>query len=181
MVNKGLALFQWKQNPADAERCCYEALQIDAECEAAVTTLAQLSLQQGKVETAVQLFDRQAQLARSEPELVGALTYKHVRWLSCYKRSQRCCSRTLLGHASTASVHQGLSRVGRRDGPARAYACMNSYCSDYSCYAGLSPHSLCCRPYTIFALYCAPLQFYRPTREHFNPNISETKKAKLRG
>lgn len=80
MVNKGLALFQWKQNPADAEQCCYEALQIDPECEAAVTTLAQLSLQQGKVETAVQLFDRQAQLARSEPELVGALTYKHVRF-----------------------------------------------------------------------------------------------------
>jgi import receptor subunit TOM70 len=78
LVNKGLALFQWKQDIKAAEDCCYEALRIDAECEAAVATLAQLCLQQGKVEHAVQLFDRQCELARSEPELVNALTYKYA-------------------------------------------------------------------------------------------------------
>lgn len=78
LVNKGLALYQWKQDVAAAERCCQEALRIDDECEAAVATLAQLKLQQSKIEEAVELFKRQAQLARSEPELVNALTYQYV-------------------------------------------------------------------------------------------------------
>ncbi|KAF8152250.1 ADP/ATP carrier receptor [Crassisporium funariophilum] len=76
LVNKGLALYQWKQDIGAAERCCNEALRIDPECEAAVATLAQLSLQQSKIEKAVEMFTRQAELARSEPELVNALTYQ---------------------------------------------------------------------------------------------------------
>lgn len=77
-MNKGLALYQWKQDIAAAERCCQEALQIDPECEAAVATLAQLSLQQGKTDQAMEMFRRQAELARSEPELVNALTYQYA-------------------------------------------------------------------------------------------------------
>lgn len=76
LVNKGLALYQWKQDIGAAERSCNEALRIDPECEAAVATLAQLSLQQSKIERASQMFTRQAELARSEPELVNALTYQ---------------------------------------------------------------------------------------------------------
>jgi len=78
LVNKGLALYQWKQNIGAAERCCHEALRIDDECEAAVATLARLSLQQSKIDEAVKMFERQAELARSEPELVIALTYPFV-------------------------------------------------------------------------------------------------------
>src|ERR1700691_3355295 len=78
IVNKGLALYQWKQDIGAAERCCNEALRIDPECEAAVATLAQLSLQQSKIERAVEMFARQAELARSEAELVNALTYQYV-------------------------------------------------------------------------------------------------------
>ncbi|KAJ7027553.1 hypothetical protein C8F04DRAFT_90544 [Mycena alexandri] len=78
LVNKGLALYQWKQDVGAAERCCLEALRMDPECEAAVATLAQLSLQQGKIETAVEMFARQAELARSEPELTSALTYQYA-------------------------------------------------------------------------------------------------------
>ncbi|KAI0710921.1 ADP/ATP carrier receptor [Earliella scabrosa] len=78
MVNKGLALFQWKQDVEAAEKCCQEALEIDPECEAAVATLAQLSLQQGKIDVAMRMFDKQVQLARSEPELVGALNYQYA-------------------------------------------------------------------------------------------------------
>ncbi|KAI0350264.1 TPR-like protein [Trametes cingulata] len=78
LVNKGLALFQWKQDVEAAEKCCQEALEIDPECEAAVATLAQLSLQQGKIDVALKMFDRQSQLARSEPELVSALTYQYA-------------------------------------------------------------------------------------------------------
>ncbi|TFK94478.1 ADP/ATP carrier receptor [Polyporus arcularius HHB13444] len=78
MVNKGLAMFQWQQDVAAAEQCCQEALEIDPECEAAVATLAQLSLQQGKIDVAMRMFDRQSQLARSEPELINALTYQYA-------------------------------------------------------------------------------------------------------
>ena len=78
LVNKGLALYQWKQDIVAAERCCDEALRIDPECEAAVATLAQLNLQQSKIERAVEMFSRQTELARSEPELVNALTYQYV-------------------------------------------------------------------------------------------------------
>ncbi len=78
LVNKGLALYQWKQDIGAAERCCNEALRIDAECEAAVATLAQLNLQQSKISEAVKLFERQSELARSEPELMNALTYQYA-------------------------------------------------------------------------------------------------------
>ncbi|KAI0327469.1 ADP/ATP carrier receptor [Cubamyces sp. BRFM 1775] len=78
LVNKGLALFQWQQDVEAAEKCCQEALEIDPECEAAVATLAQLSLQQGKIDIALKMFDRQSQLARSEPELTSALTYQYA-------------------------------------------------------------------------------------------------------
>jgi len=80
LVNKGLALFQWKQDIEAAERCCNEALRTDPECEAAVATLAQLSLQQGKIDVAVRMFERHTELARNEPELVNALTYQHASY-----------------------------------------------------------------------------------------------------
>ncbi|KAI0300644.1 mitochondrial outer membrane translocase receptor TOM70 [Multifurca ochricompacta] len=80
LVNKGLALFQWKQDIEAAERCCNEALRTDPECEAAVATLAQLSLQQGKIDVAVRMFERHTELARNEPELVNALTYQYASY-----------------------------------------------------------------------------------------------------
>jgi mitochondrial import receptor subunit TOM70 len=86
LVNKGLALYQWKQDIGAAERCCDEALRIDPECEAAVATLAQLSLQQSKIERAVEMFTKQTDLARSEPELVNALTYQFVSLLILFMR-----------------------------------------------------------------------------------------------
>ncbi|PBK63705.1 ADP/ATP carrier receptor [Armillaria solidipes] len=78
LVNKGLALYQWKQDIGPAERCCNEALRIDPDCDAAVATLAQLSLQQGQLDKAVEYFIRQAELARTEPELINALTYQYA-------------------------------------------------------------------------------------------------------
>ena len=78
LVNKGLALFQWKKDIGAAERCCGEALGIDPECEAAVATLAQLNLQQLNISKATEYFQRQVELARSEPELQNALTYQYV-------------------------------------------------------------------------------------------------------
>lgn len=78
MVNKGLTLYQWKQDIEAAEKWCQDALDVDPECEAAVATLAQLNLQQRKLDTAVELFERQSKLARSEPELANTLSYMYV-------------------------------------------------------------------------------------------------------
>lgn len=73
-VNKALALFQWKQDITGADTLCKEALDIDPECDVAVATLAQLSLQQGKIDEAIKWFEKSAQLARTEGELVNAIT-----------------------------------------------------------------------------------------------------------
>ncbi|KAK0626899.1 mitochondrial import receptor subunit-like protein [Immersiella caudata] len=75
LINKALALFQWKQDFAEAEKLCEKALIIDAECDIAVATMAQLLLQQGKVTDALKYFERAAELARTEGELVNALSY----------------------------------------------------------------------------------------------------------
>jgi len=79
MVNKALALYQGRGDVAAAERYCKEALSIDPECEAAVGTLAQLSIQQGKTELAAEYLAKQVDLARNEGELVSALSYQFVR------------------------------------------------------------------------------------------------------
>ncbi|MCO5604664.1 hypothetical protein L7F22_058834 [Adiantum nelumboides] len=74
MINKALALFQWKQEMAAAEDLCRRALEKDPDCDVAVATLAQLSLQQGKIKEAIDFFERSAEIARTEPELVNAIT-----------------------------------------------------------------------------------------------------------
>ena len=61
-----------------------EALRIDSSCEAAIAMLAQLNLQQSKIEKAEELFSRQAELARSEQELVNELTYQFVGFFFCF-------------------------------------------------------------------------------------------------
>lgn len=97
LINKSLALFQWKQDFAEAEKLCKKALIsefaleslltfvsilhpnfdgiVDPECDIAVATMAQLLLQQGKVTEALTYFERAAELARTEGELVNALSY----------------------------------------------------------------------------------------------------------
>ncbi|KAI9719029.1 MAG: TOM (translocase of outer membrane) complex component [Candelaria pacifica] len=75
LINKALALFQWKQEFQEAEKLCQKALIIDPECDIAVATMAQLLLQQGKVTEALKFFERAAELSRTEGEIVNALSY----------------------------------------------------------------------------------------------------------
>jgi len=75
LINKALALFQWKNDFAEAEKLCEKALIIDPECDIAVATMAQLLLQQGKVTDALKYFERAAELSRTEGEIVNALSY----------------------------------------------------------------------------------------------------------
>lgn len=74
LVNKSLAIFQWKQDIGQAESLCKEALDIDPDCDVAVATLAQLSLQQGRIDEAITWFERSGKLARTEGELINAIT-----------------------------------------------------------------------------------------------------------
>ncbi|KAI9823192.1 MAG: TOM (translocase of outer membrane) complex component [Thelocarpon impressellum] len=75
LINKALALFQWKQDFNEAEKLCQKALIIDPECDIAVATMAQLLLQQGNVTEALEYFERAASLSRTEAEIVNALSY----------------------------------------------------------------------------------------------------------
>ncbi|KAJ5555361.1 hypothetical protein N7461_003831 [Penicillium sp. DV-2018c] len=75
LVNKALCLFQWKHDFQEAEDLCQKALIIDPECDIAVGTMAQLLLQQGKVSQALKYFERAAELARTEAEIVNAISY----------------------------------------------------------------------------------------------------------
>jgi len=107
-VNKGLALFQWKGDIAAAEQCCREALSIDSECDAAITTLAQLSLQQCKFNEAAALFKTHSELARTEPELIEALTYHYEslsqsEFLKKYPEMGEKLTQTMTTRTKTAS------------------------------------------------------------------------------
>ncbi|MCJ1326439.1 TOM (translocase of outer membrane) complex component [Thelotrema lepadinum] len=75
IINKALALFQWKQDSAEAEKLCEKALIIDPDCDVAVVTMAQLLLQQGKVTEAMTYFERAADLSRTEAEIINSLSY----------------------------------------------------------------------------------------------------------
>jgi mitochondrial import receptor subunit TOM70 len=79
LVNKALTIYQWQQDLPGAERLLREALKIDPDCDSAIATLAQLTLQQGRLDDAIELFSKHASIARTEPELEQALTFKYVR------------------------------------------------------------------------------------------------------
>jgi import receptor subunit TOM70 len=67
-------VFQWKQDIAQAETLCKEALAIDPDCDVAVATVAQLCLQTGRLDEAITWFAKSASLARTEGELTNSLT-----------------------------------------------------------------------------------------------------------
>lgn len=48
---------------------------VDPDCDIAVATMAQLLLQQGRVQEALKYFEKAAQLSRTEGEIVNALSY----------------------------------------------------------------------------------------------------------
>ncbi|KAL1978339.1 hypothetical protein VTN31DRAFT_1198 [Thermomyces dupontii] len=75
LINKALAVFQWKQDFKEAESLCQKALIIDPDSDIAVGTMAQLLLQQGKVAEALKYFERAAELSRTEGEVINAISY----------------------------------------------------------------------------------------------------------
>ncbi|KAI7828012.1 hypothetical protein BC939DRAFT_483512 [Gamsiella multidivaricata] len=77
-INKALLVFQWKQDPAGAEKLCLQSLDADPECDVAIATLGQLFLQQGKIERAIEYFDKSIDMARTEAELTSALGFREA-------------------------------------------------------------------------------------------------------
>lgn len=92
MLNKGLALYQWKRDVGAAERWCLDALKIDPEFEPAIATLAELNLRQKKVDTAIELFQRKSKLARSKSELEDTLACMYISIAEkTFLEVNRCC------------------------------------------------------------------------------------------
>ena len=56
----------------------------------AVATLAQLSLQQGKIDDAIEWFEKSAKLARTEGELINAITCEQPVVLRLSAAPQGC-------------------------------------------------------------------------------------------
>ena len=89
LVNKALAIFQWKSDLKEAEKLCQKAListsstpttsnlteAVDPESEVAIATMAQLLLQQGRTTEALEYFEKSAEQSRSEAEMINALSY----------------------------------------------------------------------------------------------------------
>ncbi|KAG8849648.1 TOM (translocase of outer membrane) complex component [Tulasnella sp. 330] len=78
MVNKALALYQWKQDINAAAELCEEALVIDPECDAAIATLAQLYLQNSRLDDAIEMFEKHAKIARTGAELEQCFTFEYA-------------------------------------------------------------------------------------------------------
>jgi mitochondrial import receptor subunit TOM70 len=76
LVNKSLALFQWKKDGATAEQFCLEALQIDPLCEAAFATLGQIYLAQQQFDKALSKFRELTHISSNAPQL--SLTFYHI-------------------------------------------------------------------------------------------------------
>lgn len=111
LINKALALFQWKNDFAEAEKLCQKALIIDPECDIAVATMAQLLLQQGKVTEALKYFERAAELSRTEGEIVNALSYAEAT------RTQLEVRLPALPRCRTAWISKLTRRPGSRKIP----------------------------------------------------------------
>ncbi|KGM91790.1 uncharacterized protein PADG_12105 [Paracoccidioides brasiliensis Pb18] len=71
-----LAVAQNKDDPdIYYHRAQLHFILVDPECDIAVATLAQLLLQQGKVSQALKYFERAGELARTEAEVINAVSY----------------------------------------------------------------------------------------------------------
>lgn len=72
-INKGLLLFQWKEDLGAAERLIREAVKMDEDHDVAVASLAQFSQLQGNIDEALKWFRKSASIARTEGELQNAI------------------------------------------------------------------------------------------------------------
>lgn len=75
LVNKANCVLRWRQDFPGCEDLIKKAIEIDPECDVAVVTLAQISLQSSKIHQAQEMFKKAMDIARSEEELVQAVCF----------------------------------------------------------------------------------------------------------
>ncbi|EPS39423.1 hypothetical protein H072_6827 [Dactylellina haptotyla CBS 200.50] len=111
LINKALAVFQSKQDYLEAEKLCKTALILDPDCDIAIATLAQLLLQQGRVAEALEYFERAADLARTEPEIVNALSYAEATrtQLEVQEKYPQLAHRMSMAGAASAAAAAGMA------------------------------------------------------------------------
>ncbi|KAI8365611.1 hypothetical protein EDC96DRAFT_481304 [Choanephora cucurbitarum] len=74
-INKAMLMYQVLNNIEEATKLCQSALEVDPACDAAVASLAQILLEQGKPEEALKYYKMAIDLARTEAELEHAISY----------------------------------------------------------------------------------------------------------
>ncbi|KAI8881829.1 TPR-like protein [Backusella circina FSU 941] len=74
-INKAMLMYQVMGDINEATQLCKRALEVDPACDAAVASLAQILLEQGKPEEALKYYEMAIDLARTEAELEHAISY----------------------------------------------------------------------------------------------------------
>ncbi|KAG0747734.1 hypothetical protein G6F57_004561 [Rhizopus arrhizus] len=74
-INKAMLMYQVMGNVDEATQLCKDALEVDPACDAAVASLAQILLEQGKPEEALKYYEIAIDLARTQAELEHAISY----------------------------------------------------------------------------------------------------------
>ncbi|KAG0169063.1 TOM (translocase of outer membrane) complex component [Apophysomyces sp. BC1015] len=74
-INKAMLMYQVMGDINEATTLCKTALEADPACDAAVASLAQILLEQGKPEEALTYYELAIELARTEAELEHAISY----------------------------------------------------------------------------------------------------------
>ncbi|KAJ2369547.1 TOM (translocase of outer membrane) complex component [Coemansia sp. RSA 2610] len=77
-VNQAISLFQTSGNADSALTLIRDALKVDPECELAVAALSQIYLQMGMFEESLTMLRRAVDLAKSEEEMVSAITFRET-------------------------------------------------------------------------------------------------------
>ncbi|KAG1240206.1 hypothetical protein G6F68_017888 [Rhizopus microsporus] len=78
-INKAMLMYQVMGNVDEATQLCKDALEVDPACDAAVASLAQILLEQGKPEEALKYYEIAIDLARTQAELEHAISYVEAK------------------------------------------------------------------------------------------------------
>ncbi|ORX90554.1 TPR-like protein [Basidiobolus meristosporus CBS 931.73] len=78
LINKGVTIFQWKQDVQEAMDLCKQAVEVDHDNYVAISTLAQFSLQQGQIQEALDYFNQAIEVGRTQMELSNSVSFKEA-------------------------------------------------------------------------------------------------------
>ncbi|KAJ3329974.1 serine/threonine-protein kinase KIN2 [Blyttiomyces sp. JEL0837] len=77
-INKSILYLQWKGDAASSESFCRKAIEVDSLCDIAFIQLAQLLIQQNRLQDALDTYDEAISVIRTEPELMNAISCREA-------------------------------------------------------------------------------------------------------